>query len=121
MTFAQKTDRLGCLNPQCRRTFKRDGDEPYEVCCSKCWKLLPVSLTRRYRALKQRDRRIGRLFRRERKAGGDPNSTVMSGRMSIVAVQIIHAKQVNWQRIHDFFHPVETPAGLAAFLEEMNL
>lgn len=50
--------RVGCLVPGCRRTFKRDSAEEYEIVCGKHWRLAP-------RAMRADVTRVGRLFKRK--------------------------------------------------------
>ncbi|MGD9868946.1 MAG: hypothetical protein AB7U38_13180 [Hyphomicrobiales bacterium] len=111
-------DRRPCINPRCRRTFRREPGEPegWEVCCAKCWRLLPRTLTRRYRALRARDRRIDR--RVKKLLVGVP---VRPAQLAILNDQLTRLFAANWLAIRAFFHPTEKPAGLDAFLEEMNL
>jgi hypothetical protein len=111
-------DRVRCINPKCGRTFKREPGQPdsYSVCCGKCWRLLPAKLTRRYKALRVRDRRIGRLAKRKRT--GIFNT---AHQLAVMGGQIDRLHDANWQAICAFFRPVDKPQGLDAFLEEMNL
>ena len=111
--------RRPCINPRCRRTFKRETGEPeaMEVCCGKCWRLLPVRLTRRYKALRARDRRIDRQVKKLQRQGRGARPS----RLETLTAQINRLHEANWREIHDFFHPTEKPVGLDTFLEEMLL
>lgn len=112
------SDRRSCINPRCRRTFRREPGEPegWEVCCGKCWRLLPVALTRRYRALRARDRKIDRRVKKLLRG-----ASARPGQLESLNDQITRLFAANWLAIKAFFHPTERPAGLDAFLEEMNL
>jgi hypothetical protein len=117
-----RTRRRHCINPRCGRTFKvKDGEEDFETCCHKCWKLLPPSLVRRYRELRRRDRKIGRLFARQRRLDPTAKPGAMSLRMAIVADQFERATVANWQAIRNYFRPTDRPEGLDSFLEEIGL
>lgn len=108
------TPRTPCLNPRCGRTCKQEHPGE-EMVCGKCWKTLPVSLTRRYKALKARDRRIDRLARRKRT--GIYNTPYQ---LSIMAQQHDRLWCANWNRIRAFFQTPDKPEGLDTFLEEMK-
>jgi hypothetical protein len=116
--------RLHCCNPRCSRTSKAGPDDGpnAEICCSKCWKLLPRSLVARYRALKRRDKKVGRLFARERRLAPEAAAAgIVSHRMQVVGEQMDRAFDANWHAIRTFFRPIEKPDGLDAFLEEVGL
>ncbi len=59
------TDRIACCIPECRRSFKRKGDEPgnYEIMCGRCWRTTDPRLRARYKALRARERLVLRLMR----------------------------------------------------------
>jgi hypothetical protein len=110
-------DRLPCLNPRCGRSFKkRQPDEDHDVVCGKCWRLLPVRLTRRHKALRARSRRIGRLARRKRT--GIYNTPRQLWRIGLKLDRLWNR---NWDEIRAFFRPVDKPEGIDAFLEEVGL
>lgn len=110
-------ERIPCINPQCRRTARADKYEPGEqIICRLCFRKLPKSIADRYRQLKRRERRLLRLIDKRLKAG-----TISSD--FIDGLQDRHEAQrtENWMRMRAFFRPVERPAGIETFLEEMRL
>jgi len=114
------SDRIACVNPRCRRTFKREpGDaDDSETCCGKCWRLLPAALTRRYKQLRRRYRKIDRLHTRVRRH----RSPHVHGRqVFLIDMTIRRQFEANWTAIRNFFRPVDKPEGLDAFLEEVGL
>lgn len=111
--------RISCCNPRCGRTARANPDAgpDAEICCQKCWKLLPRSLVKRYRELRRRERKVRRAVE-SRLYRHPPESRAQLDR---VRGRINRALDANWQAIHDFFRPVDKPDGLAAFLEEVGL
>jgi hypothetical protein len=84
--------------------------------------VLPLRLTRRYSQLRRRARKIDRLFGRERRhMGSDPAAGAFTPQMVTVDWQLERHFAANWLEICNFFRPVEKPAGLDTFLEEMGL
>lgn len=107
-------DRIPCLNPRCGCTFARKPEhtEDSEICCRKCWKLVPKRLTDRYRALRSRDRKCVRLLKKTRRV----DAMVHSNRMHRLLAELMRR---NWADIHNFFHAPEKPEGLDNFIEEI--
>lgn len=104
-----KPGRIPCINPKCRRTAKDDGLNT-QICCHKCWKLLPVHLTRRYKTLRC-------LYRsRERLCTRTDNHT---NRINLIRCEKLC--DANWRRIWDYFNRPKAPEGLERFLEEQRL
>jgi len=107
-------DRIPCINPHCRRTFKAD-DGDGEIICGKCFRCLPEPVRkehRRYwREIRKWERRIVRT----------------SDEMKIATMRSIRSRlsmrlNRHWDsEIKPFFLAPQKPAGLDAFLEEMNL
>ena len=110
------TDRLHCINPRCRRTASVEK-HPHssEIVCAKCWKLLPRRLTRRYRTLSARDRKLDRRVQRVLVGKGFRPRQIFTMRG-----QLDRLMDANWSSIRAFFHPTEKPEGLEAFLEEFR-
>lgn len=110
------SDRIPCINPRCRRTAAASKYEPgEEIICRTCFRLLPRSVADRYRALRRRERRLLRLI----------DKRIRARSISLDLVDDLQRRQeaanaANWQRMVEFFRPVERPAGIEAFLEEMR-
>lgn len=108
-------DRIPCINPRCRRTAAASKYEPgEEIVCRTCFRALPQSVRNRYRALGRRERRVIRLI-----------DKAIRTRLSLPPVEYLQgamerARYANWRRMVEFFRPVERPAGIDAFLEEMQ-
>ena len=97
-------DRVGCINPRCNRTFKREHPDD-EIICGKCFKLCPVE-RRRYKALKRKVNQAKRWPHKWTDAKLD---------------QLYRLFHKNWARMKRRFYEPEKPMGLDSFLEEMNL
>ncbi len=111
------SDRIPCINPRCRRTAAREKHpNANEIVCGKCWRLLPKALTRRYRELLNRNRRIIRISKRKR--SGIYNTPYQ---LEIMDDQLSRLMDSNWRAIRAFFIAPEKPAGIEAFLEEAGL
>lgn len=115
--------RTPCLNPRCRRTFKREHEDEIQV-CRKCWLLLPAVVRERYKQMRRRARLIERLKakgmtrRRGRRHGhpdrGEPQWHTLERQWGRLWVSY-------WTWIVAFYRTPEKPIGLDAFLEEMRL
>ncbi|MDA4845967.1 hypothetical protein [Hoeflea poritis] len=104
-----KPGRIPCINPKCGRTGPDDGSCS-QICCGKCWKLLPVHLTRRYKKLR-------RLLRScERRYAKIDNHT---NRIDVIRCEKLC--DANWRRIWKYFNRPEQPEGLDRFLEEQGM
>ena len=117
--------RIPCVNPRCRRTGDAAKFEGHDrIICNGCFKALPDSVRRRYKALRRRERHVAKLFAWERrKAPAAPTDgvPVYSQRMWRVERMLDAQASANYAAIWNFFHPIEKPAGLDAFLEEVGL
>lgn len=107
-------DRIPCINPRCRRTFKAEGDGG-EVVCGKCFRTLPQAVReehRRYwREIRKWDRRILRT-----------SDNFKIDRMKAIRDRIAERLARHWDTdMKPFFTAPEKPAGLDAFLEEIGL
>lgn len=118
------SDRTPCLNPRCRRTFKREHNGE-TVVCGKCWKLLPASWRARDKQLRRRMKLVDRMEtkgpnhrRRGRKFGQPEKGTPQAWSMGS---KLCRLWDRHWSRIRAFFLSPEKPAGLEAFLEEIRL
>lgn len=111
----EHTPRTPCLNPRCGRTFKQErvGEE---VVCGKCWRALPVRLTRRHKMLRARNRKLDRLAKRKRKG-----ERATPRQLWRIGMMYDRAWEKNWQEIRAQFVGDEKPEGMDAFLEEMGL
>ena len=109
------SDRIGCINPACRRTAPREKYPNTEwIICRKCWNSLPEKIRREHKAVRRRNSRLDRL-------GNKP--------------QFGESRSDQWRRIADLFdraverldativayftNPPE-PAGLDNFMKEMG-
>lgn len=109
-------DRIGCINPGCRRTVSREKyPHSREIVCGKCWKLIPKSLTARYRALRKRSKRLRWLLNRRIANGQIGHECTQAEAM--MGVQLFR----NWSDIHNYFNAPAAPAGLENFLKEIGL
>lgn len=112
-----RAGRVPCVNPRCRRTAPADRHDPgSEIVCGQCWRLLPKRMTRRYRALRKRERRLLRLVEK----------AIARRRITAARVDRLHRSirllcQHNWGDIRSYFLSPEQPEGLAAFLEAAPL
>lgn len=110
------TDRIRCLNPNCRRTAapeKHPGST--WIICGKCWRVLDPELKRRWKALNARNRKLFRLSRRKAFQDG------RNRQWWVISRQYDRA----WDRLHSalvaYFTPSEKPTGIEAFLKENGL
>lgn len=107
-------DRVSCINPRCRRTFKAD-DGGGEVICGKCFRGLPEAVRAEHRSywreIRKWDRRIVRT--------GDE---LKIARMRAVRDTLQMRLHLHWDTYikSPLLAPVK-PAGLDAFLEEVGL
>ncbi|RWO23300.1 hypothetical protein [Mesorhizobium sp.] len=108
------SDRVPCINPRCRRTFKREHDSQ-ETICGKCFRMLPEAVRKEHRGywreIRKWDRRIART----------------SDELKIVRMRAIRERASYYLGTHwDAFikGPLlapDKPAGLETFLEEIGL
>jgi hypothetical protein len=107
------SDRIGCINPSCRRTSKADGSS--EMICGKCFRALPTEMRRRdrqcRRRLKSLERKIERLL-----AKSEDISRL--DRMHDAALRLFYR---SWERMRAYYTAPDKPAGLDTFLEEVGL
>ncbi|MER9768999.1 hypothetical protein NKJ09_23375 [Mesorhizobium sp. M0189] len=107
--------RVPCTNPACRRTApKARFPEADTVICRPCFRLLPASLQRRHKTFFARDRKLSKLA----------NRIQIDGRVEqwnrLVDIVQRSSDRINAD-VDAFFRPVEKPAGIDAFLEEIGL
>lgn len=107
-------DRIPCINPRCRRTFKAD-DGSSETVCGRCFRGLPAEVIaehRRYwREIRKWDRRIART--------GDALKVM---RMNEIRDRFTSLLNRHWDtEIKARFLTPEKPEGLDAFLAEVGL
>ena len=105
-------ERVPCINPRCRRTFK---DEGAEVICGKCFRALPDAMRSEHRGywreLRTWKRRITRT-----------NDELKISRMRDICQKLSFQLSQHWhQVIKPYLTSPEKPAGLEAFLQEMGL
>lgn len=108
------SDRTPCINPRCRRTFKREGDDS-EVVCGKCFRTLPEAVRNEHRdywrQIRKWDRRILRTA-----------DALTIARMAAIRDRISRRLALHWDaEIKPRFVAPDKPEGLDAFLEEMGL
>lgn len=112
-----KPGRVPCINPRCRRTGSAERyGAGSEIICGPCFRALPVSLRRRWRAYHARMRRVDRAIHRRAARGHLPPA--LAGKMEEAFAR---AGTRLWQAIKTSFSGGERPAGLEAFLEEVGL
>lgn len=107
-------DRVPCINPRCRRTFKAE-EHGGEVVCGKCFRMLPEAVRKEHRGywreIRKWDRRITRT--------GDELKIV---RIRAVRDTLSMRLGLHWDTyIKPFFLAPEKPDGLDVFLEEVGL
>lgn len=109
--------RILCINPACRRTAAQEKHPGCnEIVCGKCWRKLPQDMRDRHRALKQRDRRIGRLvMKRAAKGFAKP------AQLDSLEELLNRHDHRNWSRIRRYFITPDRPVGLEGFLKEVGL
>lgn len=106
-------DRVPCINPRCRRTFKQER-EGEEVICGKCFRMLPAEIRsehrRIWREIRKWDRRITRTA-----------DMLKAARMHDIRARWAARMDENWAQIRALtINPVK-PEGLDAFLQEVGL
>lgn len=107
--------RIPCINPRCRRTAAQDKfPDSDEIICGKCFRVLPASLQRRHRTYWRRVTKLRRLLRRRDML----SRTVQLCRMGDLNDRSGHRV---WLAIRAYFAPIDKPAGLDSFLEEVGL
>ncbi|RWH31598.1 hypothetical protein [Mesorhizobium sp.] len=117
-------DRTPCLNPSCRRTFKREHEDE-TIVCGKCWKLLPMPVRQRYKQLRRRMKLIKRMdakgpdFRRRGRKHGAPDRGAPQA--FTMGAKFDRLWDRHWDWIRAFYLTPEKPAGLDSFLEEIGL
>lgn len=107
------SDRVGCINPRCRRAFK--PGEGGEIICGKCFRMLPEAVRKEHRgywrAIRKWDRRIART--------ADELKIV---RMRAIRDRISFNLGTHWDaHIKAPLLAPDKPAGLDTFLEEVGL
>lgn len=112
------SDRLRCVNPNCRRTAAQEKfPESDSICCAKCWKLLPKKFVDRYKELARRQRKFHRKIMKLQ-AQGDFNHATPVHEAEYALSHMIYE---NWQQIRNFFVEPDGPMGLDRFLKETGL
>lgn len=105
------TDRVPCINPRCRRTFKDEGSE---IICGKCFRTLPEATRKEHRGywrdIRKWDRRIART-----------SDELRIVRMRVIRDRLSDQLNQHWEeKIRPPFLSPEKPAGLDTFLEEIG-
>ncbi len=107
-------DRIPCINPRCRRTFKPDQGSS-EIVCGKCFRGLPAEVIgehrRHWREIRKWDRRIARTA-----------DELKIARMR--AIRDTHSRLLHrhWDaEIKSRFLVPQRPEGIDAFLEQVGL
>ena len=106
-------DRTPCINPRCRRTFKREHDG--EMICGKCFRMLPEAVRKEHRGywreIRKWDRRIART-----------SDELKIPRMRAIRRQVSFNLSEHWDaHIKAPLLAPDKPAGLDTFLEEVGL
>lgn len=108
-----REDRTPCINPRCRRTFKRDNDA--EIVCGKCFKMLPHATRAEHRGYW---RKIRMWERRVTRTSDEMKITRMHAIRDLISERLGR----HWDSdIKSFFVAPVKPEGLDAFLEEVGL
>jgi len=107
------TDRIACINPNCRRTAARDKHPGSTwIICGKCWKALPDRTRKRWKQLNARWRKVERTMRKRNTVPETWN-------------RIVDRLEGAWDRLnHDithYFTASEQPVGLEDFMKENGL
>ncbi|MDQ0135724.1 hypothetical protein J2T08_003645 [Neorhizobium galegae] len=109
--------RIPCLNPNCRRTAAQEKyPNSSNIICGKCWKAMPAEFRRRWKTLKSRDRRLGRIHnktayrRQEREEQWGRIATRFDRAWEALDLSIIH-----------YFTASEAPIGIEDFLKENGI
>ena len=95
-----KPGRIPCINPRCRRTAADSGQHE-QICCGKCWKLVPLTWRRRHK-------RLNAAIRQFERRGRDASR-----------LEYLHA--MNWRRIWVYFNKPDKPEGIDNFIDEIGL
>ncbi|TIT43736.1 MAG: hypothetical protein E5W76_05455 [Mesorhizobium sp.] len=108
------SDRVPCINPRCRRTFKREH-ESQEIICGKCFRMLPEAVRSAHRGfwreIRKWDRRMART--------ADELKIV---RMRAVRNTLSMRLGLHWDvHIKAPLLAPDKPAGLETFMEEIGL
>ncbi|RWP82605.1 MAG: hypothetical protein EOR12_31895 [Mesorhizobium sp.] len=108
------SDRVGCINPRCRRTFKREH-EHQEIICGKCFRMLPEAVRKEHRGfwreIRKWDRRIART-----------SDELKITRMHAIRDRVSFNLGTHWDvHIKAPLLAPDKPAGLETFLEEVGL
>ena len=107
-------ERIPCINPRCRRTFKREHEDQ-ETVCGDCFRMLPdaVRIEHRgfWREIRKWDRRITRT-----------SDELKIESMKRARRQVSAKLAEHWDaHIKGYFSAPEKPVGLETFLEEIGL
>lgn len=113
-------DRIPCLKPGCRRTAKREPNDPpdVQIVCGKCWKTVPPRLRVRYKNLRKRGKKLDRLIQKARRAS---RAQVQHSRWMDLHEAHDRLWQKLWADIVSSLQKPDKPEGLEVFLEEMNM
>ncbi|WP_284778525.1 hypothetical protein [Agrobacterium sp. lyk4-40-TYG-31] len=111
------TDRIACINPNCRRTAapeKHPGST--WIICGKCYRAMPERYGIRWKALNKRSRKLTRISRKAM------TQSQMRGRQWF---RIDRIYDRSWERLVasmiQSFTSSEQPAGIEEFLKENGL
>jgi hypothetical protein len=108
------SDRLPCINPRCRRTFKREPDSG-EMICGKCFRCLPSDVRAEHRGYW---REIRKWERRITRTGDELRIAKMR---DIRDKFVFRLNQHSDREIKPRMVAPEKPEGLDAFMEEVGL
>jgi len=108
------SERIACINPHCRRTFKAE-EHSSEVICRKCFRSLPEHVRKEHRSYW---REIRMWDRRSKRTGDELRITKMIALRDRVSFRLGR----HWDTvIKPFFTQPEKPMGLESFLEDVGL
>lgn len=110
-----RSDRIPCINPRCRRTAPADKYEPgVEIVCAKCFRALPEQFRKEHR-------RCWREIRKWDRRGSRTSDE--SKRRQMHRIREMWTERLNrgWAEMRSKFDRPEKPEGLEAFLEEVGL
>lgn len=110
-----RSDRIPCVNPRCRRTAPANKYAPgTQIICGKCFRALPLALKERRRQLEHRLRSVRRTVARKFVGAIDSGSS-----RAVRSVEVQLNRQ--WDEMKQYLCAPARPVGLDGFLQEVGL
>ncbi len=112
------TDRIACINPNCRRTAAQDKHPGSTwIICGKCYRAMPDRFRVRWKALNKRSRRLTRISEKTK------NTTMAARSRQWFRIDRMYNRA--WDRLVEaithYFTASEQPVGLEDFMKENGL